>query len=425
MKDIIVKTLHEEVAPAIGCTEPVAVALAAAKARELLSGEECTQLKLYVSANIYKNGLSVGIPNTEEVGLFVAAALGVVGGDSEKDLEIFKGMAEDVLERAHGFLNNDGITIEIKDSDSKVYIEAHAVSENHSSQVIIKDKHNRFIKLVEDGQVTFEIKDIGEKKNETLNPLYDLKVIEIVQLIEQIDHDQLAFMLDGYHMNHSISQVGQEKKLGMGVGYTFKKSMDSGFIGKDLMNDAMMMTAAASDARMSGLLQPVMSSNGSGNNGLTAILPIVAYTKHYPVSDEKLAKAIAMSHMVNSYIKNAIGRLSALCGCGMAAGAGASVAITWLMGGNAEQIEGVIQNVLGNISGMICDGAKVGCAMKLATSASVAIQSSMLAMNECIVQDKNGIVGKTCEQTIHNLALLSEHGMSGVDPIVLQALKSN
>jgi L-cysteine desulfidase len=188
------------------------------------------------------------------------------------------------------------------------------------------------------------------------------------------------------------------------------------------MNQAKMLTAAASDARMSGISLPVMSSSGSGNNGLTAILPIAAYRSKFEVDEERLAKALAMSHIINSYIKHYIGRLSALCGCGVAAGTGAGVAIAWLMGGTLEQIEGVIKNVLGNISGMVCDGAKVGCALKLSTSASAAIQAALLAIENQIIPSGNGIIANTVEETIKNLGILSGEGMGSADAVILKVM---
>jgi L-cysteine desulfidase len=185
----------------------------------------------------------------------------------------------------------------------------------------------------------------------------------------------------------------------------------------------MVLTAAASDARMSGTTLPVMSSNGSGNNGLTAILPLVAYSKKIEVDDERMAKSLAISHLINSYIKNYIGRLSAICGCGVAAGTGAGAALAWLMGASYDQIDGVINNMLANTSGMVCDGAKVGCALKLATSASAAVQSALLALEGSIVPMHNGIVGETVEETIRNLGIVSDKGMRITDSVILQVMR--
>ena len=216
-------------------------------------------------------------------------------------------------------------------------------------------------------------------------------------------------------MNESIARYGLSKPCGMSVGLTLKQNTEKGILSDDLMNRAMILTAAASDARMSGVSLPVMSSNGSGNNGITALMPIVAYASTTPTSDDSLARAAAISHMVNSVIKSNIGRLSALCGCGVAAGTGAAVALTWLMGASKAQLEGAVQNMIANTTGMICDGAKVGCSLKLATSASAAVQSALLAIGGIIVPSGNGIIGPTADDTIVNLGYLSRHAMDTVD----------
>ena len=223
-------------------------------------------------------------------------------------------------------------------------------------------------------------------------------------------------------MNEEIAEYGLNQKVGIGVGYGMKKSMEEGLLGDDLMNQAMMITAAASDARMAGIKMPVMSSNGSGNHGLTAILPIVAYNRKFPQSEERLAKALAISHLITAYVKNFTGRLSAVCGCGVAASTGATAGISWLMSGDIRQIEGAIENMVANLSGMICDGAKAGCALKLASAASTAVQSAIIAKQECYVPPMNGIVGSKVEQSIQNLGKISDKGMSVTDKVIINVM---
>lgn len=422
LEDIIIDTLKREVVPAIGCTEPVAVALACAKAKELLNDKEIVSIEVLVSPNIYKNGLAVGVPPTKEVGLHIAAALGFVGGSCEKGLQLLEGIEKKEIELAKALLDSGKVQLSIKNTNEKVYIEVSLYSAKASAKVIIKGKHNNFIYLERQGHV---IEDRLMENNEGMendNSLYKMKISSIVEAIEKIPHKSIAFMLEGLYMNEKVAMEGLQKNIGMGVGYTLYKNIRKGILSDDFMNNAKMLTAAASDVRMSGLKLPVMSSNGSGNNGLTAILPIVAYNRKFNVPDEKLAKALAMSHIINSYIKNYIGRLSVLCGCGVAAGTGAAVAITWLMGGKTSHIEGVIKNVLGDISGMVCDGAKVGCALKLSTSVSSAIQAALLAIDNQVIPAGNGIIAETVEDTIKNLKILSE-GMNGVDEVILQVMQ--
>ena len=420
---LIIDTLKEEVLPAMGCTEPVAVALACAKAMELVESKEINSLEIMVSPNIYKNGLAVGIPNTNEVGLFIAAALGVVGGKSEKGLGVLDGIKEEEIELANKLINDNKVSIKIKDTEEKIYIEVKLDTAGESSSVIIQNKHNEFVYLERQGNIILDKRDENGGNIKDTNPLYTLKINDIIKEIEKLNMEDIKFMLDGLEMNEKIAMAGLSKKSGMSVGITIYENIQRGILSDDLMNTAMMLTAGGSDARMSGINMPVMSSNGSGNNGLTAILPILAYHRKFSVNDEKLAKALAISHIINSYIKHYIGRLSALCGCGVAAATGASVAIAWLMGANEEQIDGAIKNMIANLSGMICDGAKVGCALKLATSASAAIQSALLALNDQVVPTKNGIIANTAEDTIKNLGMLSEEGMHFTDQVILKMMR--
>ncbi|QZY56258.1 serine dehydratase subunit alpha family protein [Crassaminicella profunda] len=424
LRNLIVETLKREVVPAMGCTEPVAVALACAKAKELIAFNDIEKAEVYVSPNIYKNGLSVGIPNTNEVGLHIAAALGFIGGKSEKELQVLDGIQEKDVILANELLESGKFILGIKDTKEKIYVEVKLYTDQGSSKSIIKGKHNRFTYLERNGEVVLAEKDASEKGKDTINLLYTLKINDLIKEIEKIPYEEIAFMMEGFKMNEEIALEGLKQKMGMGVGFSLSENMKKGVLSNDLMNYAMMLTAAASDARMSGISMSVMSSNGSGNNGLTAILPIVAYKNKFKVEDERLAKALAISHIMNSYIKYYIGRLSALCGCGVAAATGASVAIAWLMGGNDTQIEGTIKNMLANVSGMICDGAKVGCALKLSTSAATAVQSAILALSNNIVPAKNGIVAETAEETIKNLGTLSKEGMSITDDVILKVMKN-
>ncbi|MCT4604871.1 MAG: L-serine ammonia-lyase, iron-sulfur-dependent, subunit alpha [Marinisporobacter sp.] len=424
LRNLIVETLKKEVVPAMGCTEPVAVALACAKVKELINFNHIEKVEVYVSPNIYKNGLSVGIPNTNEVGLHIAGALGLIGGKSEKDLQVLAGIDEEEVVLAKALLESGKFILGIKDTKEKIYVEVNLFTDQGSSKSVIKGKHNRFTYLERNGEVLVEEKEGASQVKDDMNLLYTLRINEIIKEIEKISYEEIAFMMEGFEMNEKIAQEGLKQKMGMGVGFNLSENMKKGLLSNDLMNCAMMLTAAASDARMSGMSMSVMSSNGSGNNGLTAILPIVAYENKFNVEREKIAKALAISHIMNSYIKYYIGRLSALCGCGVAAATGASVAIAWLMGGNDTQIEGTIKNMLANVSGMICDGAKVGCALKLSTSAATAVQSALLALSDNIVPPKNGIIAETAEETIKNLGTLSQEGMSITDDIILKVMKN-
>ncbi|MRN25210.1 serine dehydratase subunit alpha family protein [Romboutsia ilealis] len=416
--------LIEEVKPALGCTEPVAVALACAKAKELL-GEDVVSNKILLSPNVYKNGMCVGIPGTERLGLKIAAAMGLLGGHSENGLQVLETLDENQVKDAENYMDNNPIDISPLDTNEKVYIEVTLKGKNHNSKVAIRSKHDNFVYLEKDGEVLLSNEEVSTTTKTLVkeeNIMDSITIKELVENIEKLNFEDIKFLLDGISMNEEIAEYGLNQKVGIGVGYGMKKSMEEGLLGDDLMNQAMMITAAASDARMAGIKMPVMSSNGSGNHGLTAILPIVAYNRKFPQSEERLAKSLAVSHLVTAYVKNFTGRLSAVCGCGVAASTGATAGISWLMSGDIRQIEGAIENMVANLSGMICDGAKAGCALKLASAASAAVQSAIIAKQECYVPPMNGIVGSKVEQSIQNLGKISDKGMSVTDKVIINVM---
>ena len=420
----LVNILKSEVKPALGCTEPVAVALACAKAKELL-GEEIIKHTVLVSPNVYKNGMCVGIPGTDRLGLKISVALGFIGGHSENGLRVLETLTEDQVKEAEAYVDNNSISISPADTKEKVYIEVVLQGATRTSKVAIRTKHDNFVYLESNGEILLNEEAQVETATTVEKEENILDIITIKQLVENVEELELKdieFLLEGITMNQEIANYGLNQKTGIGVGYGIKKSMEEGLLGDDLMNYAMMITAAASDARMAGVKMPVMSSNGSGNHGLTAILPIVAYNKKFPQSDEKLVKALAISHLVTAYVKNYTGRLSAVCGCGVAASTGATAGISWLMSGDIKQIEGSIENMVANLSGMICDGAKAGCALKLASAASAAIQSAIIAKHECFVPPMNGIVGAKVEQSIQNLGRVSDKGMSITDEVIINVM---
>lgn len=423
LKDEIKYILKSEVVPAMGCTEPVAVALACAKAREVAGTCDIDFAEVIVSPNIYKNGLGVGVPNTNEMGLNIAAALGIVGCNSEKSLSVLEDINDLHVVLAHQLINSNRIKLSIGDTEEKIYIEVKIKSKNHSSRVIIQNKHNSFTLIERDNKILFQNTNQNVSSDKNIEVFYKSKIRDIIMVIETMDYNDLTFLIEGIDMNEDIALEGLDRKLGLGVGYSIRSSMRKGIVADDLQNNCMMMTAAGADARMSGLNKTVMSSNGSGNNGLTAILPLAVYRRMYAVNDEKISRALAISHSINCYIKKQIGRLSALCGCGVAAATGASAAIAWLMSGNYEQIDGTIKNMIGNLSGMICDGAKTSCALKVSTAAGAAVQSAILAINNSIIPSGTGIIAESAEETIMNLGTLSKEGMNITDKVILNIMK--
>lgn len=423
-KTFLIELLKAEVKPALGCTEPGAVALACAKAKDLLDSEQIISCDIFVSPNIYKNGMGVGIPGSNgEVGLSIAAALGLAGGDANSGLNALESTTKEDLEKAKDMVKNNIINIIPKETKDSILVEVIAKSNNHESEVKIVGKHDNIVVIKKDNVVVFESEEVLSNQTESRQmQISDLEIKEIVETVQEIEFSEIKFLLDGIKMNDEIASKGLQEKLGAGVGFAYKQAIETGIIEKGLMSETIMMTAAASDARMSGIKMPVMSSNGSGNHGLTAIIPIAVYNKYYPQTEEKLAKALAISHLVVAYVKAYTGRLSAVCGCGVAASVGSSAGITWLMGLGVEGIEGAINSMVADLSGIICDGAKPGCAYKLASAASASLQGALMAKFDSTCKELNGIVGKTARQSVENLGRVAKEGMTETDKVIVKVM---
>lgn len=419
----IILTLQNEVKPAMGCTEPVAVALAAAKAAFYAMHSEIEKMIVKVSPNIFKNGLGVGIPNSSYIGLDVAAALGAVGGDADAGLKVLASIDKNAEEKALALIKDKRIQLLVADTEQKIHIDIEMYTREGIVQTVIENRHDHFVLIKKNGNLLHTSEYVKEGMSHNPDQIYKHSIKALIDTIARMPYESLAFLKEGIDMNLEIAKVGLENGVGIGVGSGLMKGIDEGVLSKDLMTDAMILTASASDARMSGVSMPVMSSNGSGNNGLTAILPIAAYSQYYDVSDEELVKALAISHVINCYIKNKIGRLSALCGCSIAAATGATAAISWLMGHHQEQIEGAMKNMIADVSGTICDGAKLGCALKLSTAASVAVKYALLAKYNSIVPGHNGIISESIEETIENLGRLSNEGMQLTDKVIFNIMR--
>lgn len=425
MEKKLVNILRAEVKPALGCTEPVAVALACAKANELL-GEEIKKCTIGLSPNVYKNGMCVGIPGTDRLGLKISAAMGLIGGKSDNGLRVLETLTIEDVKVAENYMDNNNIDISPIETEEKVYIEVILEGENNKSKVVIRTKHDNIVFASKNDEILLneaveEVVNTNENQPKE-NIMDNITIKEIVAAMEKVGFEEIEFLLEGITMNEEIAKCGLEQKVGVGVGYGMKKSIEEGLLSDDLMNYTMMITAAASDARMAGVKLPVMSSNGSGNHGITAILPIVAYNKKFEQSDDRLARALGISHLLTAYVKNYTGRLSAVCGCGVAASIGATSGLSWLMDLDIDHIEGAIENMVANLSGMICDGAKAGCALKLASAASAAVQSAIIAKQNCIVPPMNGIVGSRVEESIQNLGRVSDKGMTTTDKVIINVM---
>ena len=419
MKDLI-NMVKQDAVPALGCTEPVAVAYAGAAAREYITGN-IEDIDIKVSKNIYKNGKSVIIPNTNEWGLDLAGALGVLGGDKKDELMVLRKIDKETIKVAHQIIKEEKIKVDYMDNVSDVFVRITVYTSNEKVEVVLKNCHTHIETIKVNGKTVFENKT--ENKNKISSDfLIKLSFTEIREICETIPIDELAFIEDGIKMNKNAAETGLNWDKGLKAGITLKKLQDKGILCNDAPTKARILTAAAADIRMGGGDCPIMTSGGSGNQGLGVVLPITVVAEEKGIGKEKLMRAIFLAHVINKYIKVYTGKLSAMCGCAIAAGIGASAGIAWLLGGNDEQIQGACQNLLSNLTGMICDGAKETCSLKLSTSAGEAVIAAYLAMENIIVHSNIGIIGETIEDTINNLGILCRDGLANIDSVIIDIM---
>jgi len=413
-KKLLVDILKNQVVPALGCTEPGAVAYAAARAKEIL-GSNVKELKIYADKNIIKNSMSVGIPGTNEHGIIFAAALALVVGKSEYKLEVLKDVDNRSIDEALKIVESNIISLHLENIQG-LYIKAEALGENDTCSVTIRNSHTNIISEVKNGQVILDNTLNTEASGEIRNEIKKYCIDELIKFADEAPIEDIAFIQNGIDLNMRIAQAGLQGQTGVGLGNYFYNSA------KDVFSMAKAYTAAASEARMSGYLLPVMSSAGSGNHGLVAIIPVSYVGIAEKIQSEKIIRAVTLSHLVTIFVKAHLGSLSPVCGCGVAAGVGCAVGLTYLLGGDINQIKGSINNMVAGISGMLCDGAKLGCSYKLSISVDAAVDASEMALKNIFIPDDNGILGDTPEKTILNLAHVSNIGMKNTDDEILKVM---
>ena len=417
-KSAIISLIQKEVVPAIGCTEPMAVALCTARATEKL-GCRPEKITAQLSGNILKNAMGVGIPGTGMIGLPIAIALGALIGKSEYQLEVLKDLTPEALEEGKQFIAENRIQIGVKTDICEIlYIEITCEAGGKSETAIIEGSHTHFRS---EGTKSEGVKKSEEDNCQSSTVNCQLSLRLVYDFAMETPVEELRFILKTRDMNMAAARESLKHNYGHNLGKTIERPLAKGIFGNSIYSHIIAKTAAACDARMGGAMIPVMSNSGSGNQGICATNPVAVYAEENENTEEELIRALTLSHLTAIYIKESLGRLSALCGC-VVAGIGSSVGITYLMGGDYERICRSVKNMIANLTGMICDGAKPSCALKIASGVSTAVMSAVLSMEGKCVSSAEGIVDDCVDKTIHNLTSIGANAMCETDREVLSIM---
>ena len=418
-RDKILTLINKEVVPAVGCTEPMAVALCTARATETL-GRKPEKITALLSANILKNAMGVGIPGTGMIGLPIAIALGAIVGKSEYQLEVIKDLTPETLEEGKTLTKENRISIQLKQNiTEKLYIEIVCEAQNHSATAVIAGGHTDFVYIESDGNVLLD------KRSETSTAIEEggiqLNMRLVYDFATTAPVDELRFILKTRDYNIKAAEESLKGNYGHCLGKTMSRPLSHGIFGDSIYSHIISRTASACDARMGGAMIPVMSNSGSGNQGICATNPVVVYAQENKNTEEELIRALVLSHLTAIYIKQSLGKLSALCGC-VVASTGSSCGITYLMGGNYEQICHSIKNMIANLAGMLCDGAKPSCSLKVSSGVSTALLSALRSMEGRCVTSAEGIIDDDVDRSIRNLTSIGADAMCTTDEMVLDIM---
>ena len=415
------KAIKHEVVPALGCTEPISLALASAiAARQLGAAPERIEAK--VSANLMKNGMGVTVPGTGMVGLPIAAAVGALGGDPDAGLEVLRKLTPEVVAAGKRMLEEKKVVVSIAAVPHILYSDARLSKGDDWVRVCIADSHTNVVLIEKNGEVVFKA-DPSSGSNAPDYSLEGATAYGVFDYAVSAPFEEIAFILDAARMNADLAQAGMGGDFGLHIGATMRRNVDLGLLSDDLQTRVVMHSAASSDARMGGATLPAMSNSGSGNQGIVATMPVVVVARHLKVDDEKLARALILSHLMAIYIHNKLPKLSALCAVTTAA-MGAAAGMAWLFGGNFKTVSMSICSMIGDLAGMICDGASNSCAMKVSTSASSAYKAVLMALDNSRVTGNEGIVSDSVDQSIANLCALASGSMVHTDKQIIEIIMS-
>ena len=415
----IIALIQREVVPAVGCTEPIAVALCTARATETL-GQRPEKITVMLSANILKNAMGVGIPGTGMIGLPIAIALGAIVGRSEYELEVIKDVTPETLEEGKAYVDEKRIDIRLKaDITEKLYIDVVCEAAGSKAEAVISGSHTNFVYISRDGETLLDVKSAGGEDGDNGDP--ELCMRTVYDFATTTPVDEIAFILKTRQYNLKAAEESVKGNFGHCLGKTIDRPLSHGIFGNSIFSHILSKTASACDARMGGAMIPVMSNSGSGNQGICATNPVAVYAMENENTEEELIRALTLSHLTAIYIKQSLGKLSAVCGC-VVASIGSSCGITYLMGGDYNRVCNSVKNMIANLTGMICDGAKPSCSLKIASGVSTALLSSLLAIEGRCVTAVEGIIDDDVDRSIRNLTRIGSETMNQTDEMVLDIM---
>lgn len=419
MQRELINIVGEDSTKAIGCTEPVAVAYAANIASDYINKDEISKINLKVSKNIYKNGKAVKIPNTGDHGLDLAASLGAFTSKTDKAFLVFSNLTDDQIKKSREFVNENKVNLNYIDDVPDIYIEATIIANNDQVTSIISHSHSHISKIIKNGNVILDNPFIKNKNSEF--SIKNMTFADLEKIVRDMDINEIDFVLEGVDVNLKAAEEGL-KGYGMGLGKKLNELKENKILPDNFISETRILTAAAADMRMGGGPLPIMTSGGSGNQGVGIILPVYMVAKHENLDDEILARGLFFAHIINRYVKEYAGKLCGICGCAIGAAIGSSAAIAFMLGGGDKEIAGACTNIFANLTGMLCDGAKESCSMKLSTSAEEAIIAAYLSLNGVVSEANVGVVGENIEQTIANIGKLAHQGFKSADKTILEII---
>ena len=417
----LTELIKSDMKPALGVTEPGAIAFAVSTAKAHIKGT-VKRVGLRLNSGMYKNAFTCGIPGTSEVGNYYAAALGAVAADPKKGLECLEGIGKAEEEAAGEMIKAGMISVSMSSITSRIFIEATVTGETSEAVVTIQDAHTNITKITENGTVVFEKEAKAAQESKEATPLiHQYTLAQMVEYVNTVSAQELDFIKEAYKVNYELLQEGLKSPKTTYGPYLLKKT-GGVLVSEDERKTASLFCNGAIEARVIGLSKPAMSITGSGAHGIIATMPLYAVYKINNYTDEQLLRATALSYLVCMYIKEYSGKLSAFCGCAIAAGTGMACALAWLKGAGAETMEKVINNMASSITGMICDGGNQGCTMKGIVAVDAAFDSVELAMDDVYIYNAHGINGATPEETMHNMGLIASPGMTGTEKTIVDIL---